>query len=220
MLRVDLHIHTHRSSDSLMQMESIIGCALARGVSGLAITDHNIVYCNAETQKLQSASSVRIIPGEEIRTLEGEIIGLFLQEQIPRRLSAEETISRIREQGGLVYIPHPFDRLRRSRLRRETLLRVASRVDIVEVFNSRVTFARDNALAAEFAAHYGLARGAGSDAHLPCEIGMATVEIPEFASPSEFMNALASGRVVARLSNPLVHLVTTLTKLRRKYATR
>ena len=218
-MRADLHVHTHFSRDCPMRLEAILRTAVERRLSCLAITDHNTIRGAIETQKMvmQEAVPLRIIVGEEIRTVEGEIIGLFLREEIPRRLSAEETIRRIKDQGGLVYVPHPFDRVRRSRLRGETLLRLAPQVDIVEVFNSRVTFPRDNALAEEFAAHFGLARGGGSDAHVPYEIGRTVVEIAQFETPSEFKNALANGKIVARLSNPLVHFVTTFTKLRRKY---
>ncbi|MCL5960922.1 MAG: PHP domain-containing protein [Chloroflexi bacterium] len=200
-----------------MSPHVILKAAGARGVNCLAITDHNSIKGSLELQRI---APIRIILAEEIKTLQGEIIGLFLQEEIPRRLSAEETVSKIKEQGGLVYVPHPFDRLRGSRLRRQTLLEIVGQVDIMEVFNSRVTFPRDNALAREFADRFGLAHGGGSDAHVAYEIGRTVVEIPDFETPAEFLIALRQGAVRGRLSPPLVHLASTFRKFRRRYLPR
>ncbi len=213
MIRAELHLHTHYSVDCALSPETILKAAAARGLNCLAVTDHNSLRGAFEVQNI---ARIRIIPGEEIKTREGEIIGLFLLEQIPRRLSAEETVKRIKEQGGLVYIPHPFDRLRGSRLRREVLFEIAPQVDIIEVFNSRVTFPRDNRLAEEFAQRFGLARGGGSDAHTAYEIGRTVVEIADFSTPSEFLAALREGTVKGHLSLPVVHAMSTLRKLRRR----
>lgn len=213
MVRVDLHAHTHFSGDCGLLPAAILRAADARGLSRLAITDHNSIRGGLE---MHAIAPERIIVGEEIKTRAGEIIGLFLQEEIPRRLTPMETVKRIKDQGGLVYIPHPFDRLRASRLRREALVEIAHHVDIVEVFNSRVTFPRDNRLAEEYALRFGLARGGGSDAHIAYEIGRTYVEMPDFKTPDEFMRALAEGTIRGRLSIPAVHVVTTLRNLRRK----
>jgi predicted metal-dependent phosphoesterase TrpH len=209
MMKIDLHVHTTYSGDCLTSFEAIIEVCRRRGLS-VAITDHNRIE---GALAFREVAPFPVIVGEEVQTLEGEIIGLFLEEGIPRDLSPEETIARIKEQGGLVYIPHPMDRVRRSVLRREALERITDQVDAIEVFNARVTFPADNEAARRFAQEHGLPQGAGSDAHTPWEIGRAYVEMEPFNDPQEFLRHLAQGRVVGRLSNPLVHLVTTWAKL-------
>jgi predicted metal-dependent phosphoesterase TrpH len=209
MMKIDLHVHTTYSGDCLTPFEAIIEACRRRGLS-VAITDHNRIEGALAFREI---APFPVIVGEEIDTLEGEIIGLFLEKGIPRGLTPEETIARIKEQGGLVYIPHPMDRVRRSVLRREALERITDQVDALEVFNARVTFPADNEEARRFAQEHGLPQGAGSDAHTPWEIGRAYVEMEPFNDPQEFLRHLAQGRVVGRLSNPLVHLATTWAKL-------
>jgi predicted metal-dependent phosphoesterase TrpH len=212
MMKIDLHVHTTYSGDCLTSFEAIIEVCRRRGLS-VAITDHNRIE---GALAFREVAPFPVIVGEEVQTLEGEIIGLFLEEGIPRDLSPEETIARIKEQGGLVYIPHPMDRVRRSVLRREALERITDQVDAIEVFNARVTFPADNEEAQRFAQEHGLPQGGGSDAHTPWEIGRAYVEMEPFNDPQEFLRHLAQGRVVGRLSNPLVHLATTWAKLYRR----
>ena len=212
MMKMDLHVHTTYSGDCLTSFEAIIEACRRRGLS-VAITDHNRIEGALAFREI---APFPVIVGEEIDTLEGEIIGLFLEEGIPRGLTPEETVARIKEQGGLVYIPHPMDRVRRSPLRREALERITDQVDALEVFNARVTFPADNEKARCFAQEHGLPQGAGSDAHTPWEIGRAYVEMEPFSDSEEFLRHLAQGRVVGRLSNPLVHLVTTWAKLYRR----
>ncbi|HID86936.1 MAG TPA: PHP domain-containing protein [Anaerolineae bacterium] len=213
MIRIDLHVHTRYSGDCLTSFQAIIEACRRRGLGGVAITDHN---------RLEGALAFRevapfpVIVGEEVDTSEGEIIGLFLKEEIPRGLTPEETVTRIKEQGGLVYIPHPMDRVRRSALRRGALERILDQVDAIEVFNARVTFPADNEEARRYAQEHGLPQGAGSDAHTPGEIGRAYVEMEPFNDPEEFLRHLAQGRVVGRLSSPLVHLASTRAKLYRR----
>jgi predicted metal-dependent phosphoesterase TrpH len=212
MMKIDLHVHTTYSGDCLTSFEAIIEVCRRRGLS-VAITDHNRIE---GALAFREVAPFPVIVGEEVQTLEGEIIGLFLEEGIPRDLTPEETVARIKEQGGLVYIPHPMDRVRRSVLRREALERITDQVDTIEVFNARVTFPADNEAARRFAQEHGLPQGAGSDAHTPWEIGQAYVEMEPFNDPQEFLRHLAQGRVVGRLSNPLVHLATTWAKLYRR----
>jgi predicted metal-dependent phosphoesterase TrpH len=210
-MRFDLHTHTYHSSDSWASPAEIIQVTVRRGLDGLAVTDHNTIDGALE---LAAMAPFRVIVGEEIKASQGEIIGLFLQEPVAAGLSPEETMGAIHEQGGLVYVPHPMDRLRRrSALSRRALERLVNQIDALEVFNARVVLPRDNQLAREFALAYGLAMGAGSDAHMPSEIGSAYVEVEAFDDAASFLAALRQGEVVGRLASPLVHFQTALTKL-------
>lgn len=208
--KVDLHVHTQYSDDSLTQLDRVLYWARRRGLGALAVTDHNTI---AAARALSAASSLPIIVGEEIRTAEGEIIGLFLQEEIPPGLAALETAERIHAQGGLVYVPHPFDRVRHSALDRATLMALRGQCDVIEVLNARVTFVADNLQAESLARAWRLPRGAGSDAHQGVEIGRACVEMPPFEDAASFLSSLAQGRVVGGTSSPLVHVGSTYAKL-------
>ena len=156
--------------------------------------------------KLREMAPFNVIVGEEIKTRTGEIIGYFIDEEIPARLSAEETVHRIKDQGGLVCIPHPFDRLRRSAIHRKTLEAILPYIDIIEVFNSRVLLSQDNFSARVFAAANELLVSAGSDAHIASEIGGSYVEMPEFNNAEEFLLALAQSVLLCRKASPMVHM--------------
>ena len=203
MLRADFHIHTFYSVDSMNPLDKIIARCLEVGIDCIAGTDHNTIAGALEMERL---APFKVIVGEEILTASGEIIGYFLHEEIPARLTAEETVLRIKEQGGLVCIPHPFDRLRFSAIHRQAMEEILPYIDIIEVFNSRVIFARHCARAVLFAETHGLLASAGSDAHTIHEIGNAYVEMPEFDDRDGFCLALAQGRIVGRRSGIGVHL--------------
>ena len=148
---------------------------------------------------------------------EGEITGLFLKETIPRGLSPAETARRIKEQGGLVSIPHPFDRFRREVISRSALYEVLPYADIVEAFNSRNNLSADDRKAQEFANEHGLLTSGVSDAHTLIELGRTYVLMPEFdGTPDGFKQALAQGTIVGRRMSPLIHVLTTLTKLKKR----
>ncbi|MBI4215935.1 MAG: PHP domain-containing protein [Chloroflexi bacterium] len=181
------------------------------GLDAVAITDHNAITGALE---LARHTPFLVIVGEEIMTSAGEIMGLFLEEHIPPGLSPVETAQRIKAQGGLVGVPHPFDRLRRSRLKESAWSDLLPLVDLIEVFNARTHLARDGQRACRFAQEHGLLQGAGSDSHSLGELGRAYVELPPFSGPKEFRRALAQGRVVGRQASLLVHLRSTLAKLR------
>ncbi|MCD6519760.1 MAG: PHP domain-containing protein [Anaerolineae bacterium] len=209
-MKVDLHIHTRFSNDSLTTLEDVLRWARRRGLDALAITDHNTIE---GALRLAQRSPIPIIIGEEIRTRQGELIGLFLQEPIPPNLSLRETAELIHKQGGIVYVPHPLDRVRHSAVGREALLRIISQVDAIEVLNARVTFPLDNQLARELAQRYDLPQGAGSDAHQGFEIGRAYVEMPPFEDATSFLQSLRRARLGGRLSSPLVHVGSMYAKV-------
>lgn len=210
MLKVDLHVHTRYSDDCLTTCADILRWANRRGLDALAITDHNTI---AGALALRRQSPLSIIVGEEIRTSCGEIIGLFLEEEVPANLSPKETVYLIHQQGGLVYVPHPLDRVRRSALDIGALMEIIREVDLIEVFNARVTFSLDNRHAEDLAHRYHLLRGAGSDAHQGFEIGQAYVEMPPFNDAQSFVASLRQGRVRGRVSSPLVHVGSAYAKL-------
>ena len=215
MLRADLHVHTYYSQDSILSLEKIIECCLRKGISCIAVTDHNSISGALEMQRI---APFTVIVGEEIETTSGEITGLFLTEEIPPYLSAQTTVERIKAQHGLVCVPHPFDRLRRSPLRREALQSIVSLIDIVEVFNARTMLPRDNTQARMFAQGHAIPASAGSDAHTAPEIGGAYVCMPEFSGAEDFKSALAQGEVKGQRASLRVHLATFLVKCRRRLA--
>ncbi len=206
-IKVDLHIHTCYSSDGTSSVEDILTAVQRRGLGAIAITDHCTI---AGALAVQAAASFPVIIGEEVETNEGEIIGLFLREPVPCGLTPEETIAHIHNQGGLAYVPHPFDELRRSHLSGRAVHALVAQLDGIEVLNSRVLWSAHNDLARAFAQQHGLAMGAGSDAHIPREIGQAYVEMAPFIDRDSFIAALRNGRPLGSLSWPHVHLFSTL----------
>lgn len=211
MLRADLHAHTHFSRDGFISPERFVRRCIERGLTCVAVSDHNNMEGAFEVAKL---APFRVILSEEIKSSEGEIIGWFLRAPIAKGMTPEETVRAIRDQGGLVCVPHPFDRLRSSPLKTEALLRIIDQVDAVEAFNARTTFKADNARSAAFVRAHGKVASAGSDAHWHPELGRACIAMPDFDGPADFLDALRAGRIQGEIANPLVHLVSTLAKLR------
>lgn len=204
-MKVDLHTHTLCSKDCCSRYDAIIAAVPRSGLDGIAVTDHNELRGALELRK---RAPFLVIAGEEIKTSRGEIIGLFLHEWIPPGLEPLETVRAIHDQGGLAYVPHPFDEIRGSRIQRDALEEVAPHIDILEVFNARNALPRYNAAALDYAAQHGLLAGAGSDAHTPGEYGRAYVNIPSFSTPAEFLESMRRGVWKGRLSSPLVHFRT------------
>ena len=173
---VDLHCHTIFSFDSLSDAAKVVAAAAKRGLTHLAITDHDRIE-GALAAREAAPSGLTVIVGEEIRSADGDLVGLYLAEAVPPGLSADETIAAIHAQGGLAGVPHPFDRLRGSgvaaRHGLEVLERIASRLDYVETYNSRIPFGDANDRAAVFAHERGLPGVAVSDAHLVSEVGIS-----------------------------------------------
>ena len=197
-----------------MSYEAVIRQARKRGLDALAITDHNRIEGAFE---LARRAPFPVIIGEEIRTSQGEIIGYFLKEFIPRGLTPEETIRRIREQGGLINIPHPFDSLRGSVIKRDALYRIGPTVDMIEVFNGRVIRKRENEMAVAYAKQIGKPAVAGSDAHIPYEIGRATIEISPFVDAQSFLSNLASATWEGTAGPVWAHGFSTWAKVRKRF---
>lgn len=215
LLRVDLHSHTHRSFDCLSDPDAVLRVAETRGIDRIAITDHNAIDC---ALAMHAAAPERVIVGEEVKTREGfDLIGLFLTELIPKHTPARETCERVRAQGGVVYVPHPFD-VARSGAGARFLEELADLIDVVEVHNSRCWTAAMNERATRWAADRGKLHGAGSDAHTLAEIGSGFVEVPHFRNEREsFLSALARGRVAGRTrSSPAYRVASTYAKLRKR----
>jgi predicted metal-dependent phosphoesterase TrpH len=212
LLRVDLHCHSQASFDCLSRPEEILAAALRRGIDRLAITDHNAID---GARRLHALDPERIVIGEEVKTREGvDIIGLFLRELIPAGTPARETCERIHEQGGVVYMPHPFDRRRAGG--GKLLDELAELIDVVEVHNAR-TSARLNRQAEAWSRRRGTLMGAGSDAHTPAEIGRGYLEAPCFEPNREsFLRALARAEVVGReISSPWCRVWSAYARLRK-----
>jgi predicted metal-dependent phosphoesterase TrpH len=204
-MKIDLHSHTFCSGDCRSSYDRIIDAVLHAGLDGIAVTDHNEIRGAFELKK---RAPFLVIPSEEIKTSGGEIIGLFLKEWIPPGLGPVETVDRIHEQGGIAYVPHPFDEIRGSRIQPWALELVTRRIDVLEVFNSRNVLPMFNSRALGYARKHHLLSGAGSDAHSCSEFGRAYVDIPVFTTSQDFLNSLRQGTWHGRLSSPLVHLRT------------
>lgn len=210
-MKADLHVHTCRSKDSTSPAEQIVQHCLEIGIDCLAVTDHDTTSGALEVKRI---APFKVIVGEEILTTCGEIIGLFLSEEIPPRLSPEETVSQIKAQGGLVCIPHPFDRFRPySRLRRDALESITPDIDLIEVFNSRTYLLRDSARALQFAQSHGLPGTVGSDAHIIREIGRSYMELPEFNDAEQFRRALGQARIIRHKTGVLIHFYNVRNRL-------
>jgi predicted metal-dependent phosphoesterase TrpH len=211
LLRADLHAHTHFSRDGFSSPEQFVRQAIKRGLNCVAVSDHNNILGAQEVAKI---APFRVIIAEEIKTTEGEIIGWFLNDPVPKGLTPEETVRAIKDQGGLVCVPHPFDLFRRSPLKTSALLRILPDVDAVEAFNARTMLPWDNRKSRAFALTHGKALSAGSDTHWHPELGGTYVEIPEFEGPGDFLEALRAGCIHGEISNPIYHLISTIAKLR------
>jgi predicted metal-dependent phosphoesterase TrpH len=193
-VRVDMHSHTMWSGDSTTTPEEIHDAVVASGLDVICITDHNAINGAVE---LARSLSCRVVIGEELKTHAGEIIGLFLTERVPIGVQPRAAAEMIRAQGGLVYVPHPFDPMRRN-LAEPAMrdLAAAGLLDAVEVMNAKTSLQSLNRRAAAFAAEFDLAAGAGSDAHVPLALGAAFVEMPDFDGPADFLTKLRQGRIV------------------------
>lgn len=194
---IDLHMHTNHSWDCATDPEALMYAARRVGLTAIAVTDHNEISGALACAEFAEDYGVQVIVGEEVKTRDGEVIGLFLVERIEPGLGWHETLARIREQDGLVYVPHPFDRLHTipsAQLLRDTV----DEIDAFEVYNARLAFEGYNRDAQRFASRYNLVEGAGSDAHVPQGLGTAAVHMPAWDDQESFLTALRQGEVLRR----------------------
>ena len=198
LIDVDLHMHTDHSSDCATPVDVLLASARDAGLGAIAVTDHNEISGAHDARAKAAEFGVKVIVAEEIKTADqGEVIGLFIEEKIPRGLTLAETIAEIKAQGGLVYVPHPFDRLH-SVPDYEHLLDVVEDIDALEVFNARVAIAAFNEEAVRFAAKYRIVGGAGSDAHVPQGLGSVRIRMRDFDGPEEFLESLRAADIVRK----------------------
>jgi predicted metal-dependent phosphoesterase TrpH len=213
----DLHMHSRHSWDCTTPIDELLDSALAAGLGALAVTDHDTIAggLEARARAVERGLPLNVIVGSEVKTAaEGEVIGLFLHEEVPPRLTFAETIERIHAQGGLVYVPHPFDHFHTTPDR--ALLREhASAIDVLETCNARLWLERDNRAAERFAREHGLRRGAGSDAHVPAGIGAAALRLAPFDDPASFLRAVDDATIERR---PRSMLRLQIAKRRRQRA--
>jgi len=210
----DFHIHTRFSRDSILTEETFIRKAIERGLTHVAVTNHNnvegAIAVREKVAELGVGDQLTVILGEEVSTADGEVVGVFLTKTIPRGLSANETADEIHRQGGLVSIPHPFDPFRGSHIKEGPLRNLAEvgKIDMLEVFNCRVTFQRHNLEAAEFANRYGIPGIAASDSHSGFEVAMAFNALPTFESADELKAILPQNNWHASRSTVFIHATT------------
>jgi glycosyltransferase involved in cell wall biosynthesis len=198
LIDVDLHMHTDHSSDCATPVEVLLATARDVGLGAIAVTDHNEISGAHDARAKAAEFGVKVIVAEEVKTADqGEVIGLFIEEKIPRGMTLGETIAEIKRQGGLVYVPHPFDRMH-SVPDYEHLLAVVEEIDALEVFNARVAISAFNEEAVRFAAKYRIVGGAGSDAHVPQGLGSVRIRMRDFDGPEEFLESLRDADIVRK----------------------
>jgi predicted metal-dependent phosphoesterase TrpH/glycosyltransferase involved in cell wall biosynthesis len=202
---VDLHMHTNHSHDCATPPEVLLESAKVQGLGAIAVTDHNEVSGAHAAAEIAEHYGVKVIIGEEVKTKDqGEVIGLFINEKIPKGVTLQEAIADIKRQGGLVYVPHPFDRMH-SVPDYKNLLEVLDDIDLIEVFNPRVAFTAFNDEAARFAAKYRIVAGAGSDSHVAQGLGSVRINMHDFDGPEEFLESLRDADIV-RTPTSLVYV--------------
>ncbi len=200
---VDLHMHTDHSHDCATPVEVLLATAREQGLGAIAVTDHNVVTGALEAREKAAGFGVKVIVAEEVKTADqGEVIGLFIEEQIPRGLTLAETIAEIRRQGGLVYVPHPFDRMH-AVPDYEHLLGIVDDIDAIEIYNPRVAIGSFNEEAERFAAKYRIVAGAGSDSHVAQGLGSVRLRMADFDGPEEFLESLRDAEITTKPSSLL-----------------
>jgi len=202
LLRADFHIHSEYSFDSSNRLEAIIAQCEKTGINCVAIADHGTAEGGL---KLKKIAPFKVIVAEEVLTPSGEIMGMFLKESIPTKIPVADAVKYIRDQGGLVCIPHPFDIVTRVGLGGKVMEEIMDVIDIIEVFNARTALPWRSSKSLSFARRYNKAGSAGSDSHTINEIGRTYVEMPDFNGPEDFLAALRQGRIHRCIASPFVH---------------
>ncbi|MBN2099314.1 MAG: PHP domain-containing protein [Dehalococcoidia bacterium] len=215
MLKADLHMHTRYSFDCTTSPKAIVRRCQKIGINCIAVADHGTIE---GAQRVKEIAPFMVIVAEEILTPLGEVMGMFLTETIPSNISVDEAFRRIKDQNGLVCLPHPFDGMRGINSRGlSDIMRLLPQLDVIEVFNSRaLRLGSANAKALAFATEHRLLKSAGSDAHTPVEIGHAYVEMPDFDDVIGFRRSLSQGRIFGHHTCPMIHAVSTLQTLKKR----
>ncbi len=214
LLRVELHMHTRASKDSLVSVEKLLSECRKKGIDRIAITDHNVIQGALKAKLLDPD---RVIVGEEIATTKGELLGYFMSEWVPPNLEPEEAIQRLRAQGAVISVAHPFDTTRNLHWSEEDLAAIAPQLDAIETFNARCFSDTPNQQAAVFAREHELLETVGSDAHTLWEMGRATLHMPDFHDAESFKDALKHSLRETRLSSPFVHLFSRYAVLVKRF---
>jgi predicted metal-dependent phosphoesterase TrpH len=213
MIKVELHVHTNSSKDSLLGKFTLLAMCKLRGISCLAITDHDKLENAILYSPFFLKHGINIIPGEEIMTQKGEIIGLFLKQCIPPGLTPEETVKEIRAQGGLVYIPHPYDKTRfRSVLDPESIDCIKSSIHIMECHNGRNSDCYCTKVQNAMCEKWGFLKAVGSDAHTFLEMGRNYLLMSSFSSPEEFLECLKEAKCIINRRILGIYGITRLVK--------
>jgi predicted metal-dependent phosphoesterase TrpH len=199
--------------DCTTPLEDIIRTCQRKGLNCIALSDHGTIE---GALKMQDLAPFKVIIAEEILTTDGEIMGMFLTRLVPSGLSMEESIHRIKEQGGLLCAQHPFDKIRPDALTSEVMDRIAADIDLVEIFNSRNPLKSSSVMAAKFAREHGLPGSAGSDAHSAAEIGNAYVEMPDFRGKEDFLQALTQGKITGHRTSTINRLSGFIARIKKK----
>ena len=212
MLKVDFHIHSNHSPDSLNAIEDILTIAQEKNIDRIVISDHNTI---SGALAAKEKDPERIIIGEEIMTDQGEVLGIFLENEVPWGLTLKETIELLKKQNAFIAVPHPFDTYRDG-LGAKNLLHFIDEIDAIEVFNARCMQHRFNDQALAFAIENKLGQVVGSDAHTNLEIGSATLEVPFFKNADELRSVIREGKQNLEYSPRWTHFMSTYAKFSKK----
>ena len=212
-LQVEFHCHTIFSKDSLTQPRNLVAACRRKGIDRVVVTDHNTI---AGARAAQALDPERVIVGEEIMTTRGEILAAFVSEEIPKGLTPQETIRRLRDQGAFISISHPFDRLRKGGWKEADLLEILPAVDAIEVYNSRCMNPRFNREARQFAEEHNVAGTVGSDAHVTFELGRSLMSLEPFEGPEGLRNVIRNGTPKVRWSPPWIHFTSRYATIYKK----
>lgn len=214
-LRVELHVHTRFSKDSLVRIPRLLDHCTKMGIDRIAITDHNQIDGALEAKKL---APERVIVGEEIATTQGELLGYFITEWVPPGLEPLNAIERLKAQGAVISVAHPFDTTRSQHWSVDNLNAIIPFIDAIEAFNARCLSNTPNLMAKAFVKENGLLETVGSDAHSLWEVGRATMKMSNFSDAASFKVSLKDAQPVTRLSPPLVHLFSRYAVFYKKLA--
>ena len=208
-IRADFHIHTKFSPDSRFKITDLIKACLRENLNLIAVTDHHTIE---GAQQIQNEAPFPVIIGQEILSSDGEIIGLFLERVIQSNLSAKDTVKAIKDQGGFVQIPHPFDRFRNNHINQKALFEILNDVDIIEIFNARTIMTKDINKSIQFynnnKEEFNLHKVGVTDSHTNYEIGKTYNELPVYNGKETFLDSLNHSKVVGKKITPLIHAVT------------